>query len=336
MYRQFHNFTRMRKLVTLLSLALFVIACKQEPIAQGVTLNEEQLLHRLQMISHDSLEGRAFGTPGNYKTQRILADEFEALGIAPAFAEGYIQTYPYTFSGKRRLRMYPVKDANEDGSTVSDTTVIGGNVVAKIDGQLKEAIVITGHLDHLGIRNGKIYNGADDDASGTAALFSIAEYFKKNPPKHTLIFAAVDAEEIGSLGAEYLFKNFPIDTTQIVLNVNMDMIAHNDSLELYASGTHHYPQLKAPLTTLDSPINLLFGHDNNADKTLDDWTFSSDHRIFHKRKIPFVYFGVEDHKDYHKHTDVFENINTEFYIEAVKLIIQAIANYDDYLAPKAE
>ena len=188
-------------------------------------------------------------------------------------------------------------------------------------------IVITGHLDHLGIRNGKIYNGADDDASGVAALFAIADYFKNKNPKHTLVFAAVDAEEIGSLGCDYLLENFPGNSADIALNINMDMIAHNDSV-LYASGLHHYPQLKAPLQNIQSPITLKFGHDNPKDKTLDDWTFSSDHRIFHKKKIPYVYFGVEDHKDYHNYTDTFENINQQFYINAVKLIIKAIENYD--------
>lgn len=111
----------------------------------------------------------------------------------------------------------------------------------------------------------------------------------------------------------------------------MDMIAHNDSLRLFASGTFHYPQLRPHLLNFNSPINLLFGHDDPNNKKEDDWTFSSDHRIFHKRGIPFIYFGVEDHKDYHKPTDTFENINQEFYVEAVKLIIKAIENFDNEL-----
>ncbi|MCK0131926.1 M28 family peptidase [Flavobacteriaceae bacterium F08102] len=321
----------MKKLLTLLCLGLCVIACKQNLHEKRVIINEAQLLQRLKIISHDSLEGRYFGTPGNIKTQHYLAKEFKSLGIAPAFAEGYIQRYPHTFSGQRRQRMYPVHGGSDGLLNVSDTTVYGGNVVAKIEGKLKETIVITAHLDHLGVIEGEIYNGADDNASGVAALVAIGEYFKNNPPKHRLILAAVDAEEIGSLGAEYLFKHFPVDTTQIVLNINMDMISHNDSLALYASGLYHYPSLKEPLTHLNSPIKLLFGHDNNKNINEDDWTFSSDHRVFHKRGIPFVYFGVEDHKDYHEATDVFENINKEFYIEAVKLIIQAIEAYDSYL-----
>ena len=73
------------------------------------------------------------------------------------------------------------------------------------------------------------------------------------------------------------------------------------------------------------------GHDDPTNKEQDDWTFSSDHRSFHKRQIPFIYFGVEDHKDYHKDSDTFENINQDFYYEAVKLIIQVIEKYDKTL-----
>jgi hypothetical protein len=94
----------------------------------------------------------------------------------------------------------------------------------------------------------------------------------------------------------------------------------------------HYPQLKQPLENIESPIALLFGHDDPDDKIKEDWTNSSDHRIFHRAQIPFIYFGVEDHKDYHKATDTFENINQEFYVDAVKMIVKAIENYDAFLS----
>jgi len=294
--------------------------------AEKVTIDKEALLENIKTLASDSFEGRGFSKPGNHKAQKFIASKFKELGLETYLESGYIQKFPHTFKGKSRQRFFPVKDT----TNITDTIVIGGNVIAKIKGESEKVIVITGHLDHLGIRNGKIYNGADDDASGAAALITIAKYFKDKSPKHTLIFAAVDAEEIGSHGCEYFVANFPSAKEKIALNINMDMIAHNDSLQLYASGLYHYPQLKKPLENIDSPITLLFGHDiPNGAK--DDWTFSSDHRIFHKRKIPFIYFGVEDHKDYHKATDTFENINQEFYVEAVKLIIKAIENYDNTL-----
>jgi len=322
----------MKNYIYIIACLTLVLACQSNISSEIIKVNEEMLLYNIKVISHDSMQGRFFGTKGNYKTQRFIAKQFDSLGIEPAFSPGSIQKYPYTFKGKSRQSMYPISNPTEDFSNVPDTTVIGGNVVTMIKGKSEMAIVITGHLDHLGEKDGEIFNGADDDASGAAALLSIANYFKNKSPKHTLIFAAVDAEEIGSLGCDYLLNNFPTAIENIVLNINMDMIAHNDSMELYASGLYHYPNLKQPLDNLKSTkINLLYGHDNPNDKDVDDWTFQSDHRVFHKKKIPFIYFGVEDHKDYHKSTDIYENINKDFYIEAVRLIIEAIEEYDSFL-----
>ena len=322
----------MKKYFYIIAALTLILACQKNPSIKTIEVNEEMLLYNIKVISNDSMQGRFFGTEGNYKTQRFIAKQFDSLGIEPAFSSGSIQKYPYTFKGKTRQKMYPILNPSDDFSNVPYTTVIGGNVITMLKGRSEKAIVITGHLDHLGIKDGKIFNGADDDASGAAALLSIAAYFKNKSLNHTVIFAAVDAEEIGSLGCEYLLNNFPIAIKNITLNINMDMIARNDSLQLYASGLYHYPNLKQPLTVLKSTkINLLFGHDDPNNKNVEDWTFSSDHRIFHKKKIPYIYFGVEDHKDYHKSTDTFQNINKSFYIDAVRLIIEAIKAYDSYL-----
>ena len=298
---------------------------------EKISINKDTLLANLKEISSDAYEGRGFSKPGNYKAQQFISDKFKSIGLEVYEGDNYVQKFNHTFKGKWRQRMFPIENATKDFSNVPDTTVVGGNVIGMIKGETDKTIVITAHLDHLGIRDGKIYNGADDDASGTAALITMAEYFKQKTPKHTLIFAAVDAEEIGLVGAEYFVKNYENAQENIVLNINMDMISHNDSLRLFASGLYHNPQLKPQLDNIKTPINLLFGHDDPNNKDEDDWTFSSDHGVFHKRKIPFIYFGVEDHKDYHKHTDTFENINQEFYVEAVKLIIQVIENCDNSL-----
>jgi len=302
-----------------------------------IQIDEDLLLYHVKAMSHDSLQGRYFGTEGNYKTQRFIAQQFDSLGIAPAFPSGSVQTYPYTFQGEARQKMYPIADPKDDFSNVPDTTVIGGNVVTMIKGEIEKIIVITGHFDHLGVQDGEIFNGADDNASGAAALFTIANYFKNKSPQHTLIFAAVDAEEVGYLGSKYLIDNFPFATENIVLNINMDMISHNNSSELVASGLYHYPQLKQPLDDLkENNIKLIYGYDDPNDAMQDDWTFSSDHSIFHQRKIPFIYFGVEDHEDYHQPSDTYENINEAFYVDVVRLIIEAIDGYDVYLDKKNE
>ena len=327
----------MKNYVYLIVFLTQVLVCQNDSLNETIRVDEEMLLHNLRVISHDSMQGRFFGTEGNYKTQRFIARQFDSLGIKPAYSSGRIQKFQYTFKDDFRQEIYPISNPKEDFSNVSDTTVTGGNVVTMIKGESKKAIVITGHLDHLGEKDGEIFNGADDNASGAAALLTIANYFKNKSLKHTLIFAAVDAEEIGSLGSDHFLDNFPIALENIALNINMDMIAHNNSLQLYASGLYHYPNLKTPLDSLKSTqIDLLYGHDNPNEKELEDWTYSSDHRVFHRRHIPYIYFGVEDHEDYHMSSDTYKNINKEFYIEAVRLIIEAIEAYDSYLPIKSE
>jgi len=330
---------KLKSLFTTLVLALLIASCnsnKKENSSQlntpntsgDIKIDNIKLLGNIQILASDSLEGRGFARPGNRKAQALIASEFKRLGLETVLKTGYIQNFNHTYKGKRRQRMFPVKGKDKNDVNVPDTTLVGGNVVGMIKGKSNKIIVITGHHDHLGIRNGKIYNGADDDASGSAAVIAIADYFKNKTPNHTLVFATVDGEESGMLGSKHLVKNFPLGKENIVLNINMDMIAHNDKNELYACGLFHYPNLREPLTKVNSTINLISGHDDPKNKTQDNWTGSSDHISFHKEKIPFIYFGVEDHKDYHKDTDTFETINQEFYIEAVKLIIQAVENFD--------
>ena len=320
------------KLLSVLALIMLLGSCKSP---KPIEINTLQLIENVKILSDDSLEGRAFSKPGNKKTQQIIIDRFSKLGLQTVVDNNYLQEFSHTFKGKSRQEVFPMKKKKplDDYSNVPDTIASGANVIAMLKGQTNKSFVISAHYDHLGIRNNRIYNGADDNASGTAALFTIAEYFKDKPTKHNLIFAAVDAEEIGSLGADYFLKNYT-DKSNIKLNINLDMIAHSDyDPEFYASGLHHHPDLRKPLKKIYSEkIKILFGHDDPANKEQSDWTFSSDHRVFHREKIPFIYFGVPDHKDYHRHTDTFGSINQEFYIEAVKIIIQAIENFDESLS----
>ncbi|MHB0754934.1 M20/M25/M40 family metallo-hydrolase [Polaribacter sp. M15] len=320
------------KLFLVVAFLMILGSCKKP---KPININSDELLENIKTLSDDVYQGRAFSKPGSKKAQEFIVSKFAELGIRPAVNSNYLQEFSHTFKGKARHEVFPMITPKplDDYSNVPDTTATGANIIALLKGQTNKDFIITAHYDHLGVREGKIYNGADDNASGTAALFTIAEYFKENPTQHNLIFAAVDAEEIGSLGAEYFLKNYT-NKANIALNINLDMIAHSDyDPELFASGLYHHPNLRSPLEDIYSEkIMLLFGHDDPENKEQSDWTFSSDHRVFHKEKIPFIYFGVPDHKDYHRHTDTYGTINEAFYIEAVKVIIQAIENFDKELA----
>ncbi len=273
-------------------------------------INAKQLLRDIETLSADDMQGRGIGTEGGAKAREYVVTRFKETGLK-SFGNSYLQ--PFDFTAR-------------NGGKVNGVNVIG-YVAGKKNPE--KYIVVTAHYDHLGIRNGEIYNGADDDASGTAALFALAEYFKKNRPSHSIIFAAFDGEESGLRGSRKFVADAPVKKESIALNVNMDMVARNDKNELYAAGTYHYPTLKPTLEKIakNANVKLLLGHDRPELKS-DDWTNQSDHFAFHQAKIPFVYFGVEDHKDYHKPTDDFANINREFYVRAVETILETVKTFD--------
>jgi hypothetical protein len=271
--------------------------------------NEKELIANLKFLSSDSLKGRQTGTPENAIARNFVIEKFKQLKLTP-FASGY--ELPFEFENR------------------SGTKIKGVNVAGWIKGNKDSYIVISAHYDHVGVRNEKVYNGADDNASGTSALFAITEYFTKHKPEHNIIIVAFDAEEMGLRGASAFVASPPVPVVKIVANLNMDMVARADKGELVACGTFFYPQLKPFLEGITSEkVKLVFGHDDPEKyKGQDNWTFSSDHGPFHRAKIPFIYFGVEDHKDYHQPTDDFDLVNPEVYQACVKLIIQAAEKID--------
>ena len=279
--------------------------------SKSKSFDAAKLIDDIRTLSADDMEGRSPAQPSIQKAREFVEKRFKESGL-DAIGAGFRQE----FEIKQRR---------------SETVIKGINLVGTIKGKkyLDKYFVISAHYDHEGIRDGKIYNGADDNASGTAALFAIASYFKKNQPDYSLIFVAFDAEEMGLLGAGHFVANPPVPRESIVLNINMDMISRNEKGELYAAGTYFYPQLRPMLeaTQKKAGVKLRLGHDDPATGR-DNWTSQSDQAAFHAAKIPFVYFGVEDHPDYHKPTDDFANIQPDFYVRAVETILEAIKELD--------
>ncbi|MCK7558639.1 M28 family peptidase [Chitinophaga sedimenti] len=286
---------------------LLLLACCAT-LRVSAQIDSVQLIKDIKTLSDDKFEGRKTGTKGNRLAQLYLLDRFKQLGLTP-FSNTYEQ--PFYFSAK-------------------DKRIMGTNLYGYIPGKSDSVIVISAHYDHVGIgrANGtdSIYNGADDNASGVSALLGMIGYFKKNPPQHTLIFAAFDGEEMGLQGAKAFLMKPPVPVKRIVLNINMDMIGRNDNSELYVSGGYHYPQLKKYVTAVQSAINLKLGHDK-PDEGHNDWTNQSDHYEFKLKGIPFLYFGVEDHPDYHKPGDEFSKIQPAFY-NAAKAVLDVVLAAD--------
>jgi Zn-dependent M28 family amino/carboxypeptidase len=275
----------------------------------------------VQVLSADSMEGRKTGTEGSARARRYIEGEFKRLGLLP-FGASYGQ--PFAFAGGR-----------------DSTTYHGTNIVGYLKGTAHpdKYIVLSAHYDHLGVIKGEIYHGADDNASGVAALLVLARQLGKERPESSIIFAAFDAEEFGVQGARAFVRVPPVERRAIVLDINLDMVSHNEHNELYAVGAYHYRFLRRYLeaTATRAPVRLLIGHDRPGQRFEDDWTDQSDHFAFHEAKIPFIYFGVEDHKDYHKPTDTFATITPQFFVRAVETIGIAVRLIDrDILAIDAD
>lgn len=307
----FRSFAATLFLVTAVVLGQAQTAGSAVSTPKSTYFDAGQLLKDIEYLSSDELEGRSADLPSMAKAREYVEKRFRESGLKP-LGDSFQQEFE--FSPRR-----------------SEAKLKGINFIGQIKGTKKtdKYIVITAHYDHDGIRNGQIYNGADDNASGTAALFAMAKYFSGKKPNHTLVFVAFDAEEKGLVGARHFVANLPIAKESILLNVNMDMISRSDKNELYAAGTFHYPQFKPALEKAQkkAKIKLWLGHDV-AGTGRDDWTFQSDQGAFHREKIPFIYFGVEDHEDYHKPTDDFERIHPEFYVRAVETVIEAVKELD--------
>ncbi|MDT7605149.1 MAG: hypothetical protein QOF61_3146 [Acidobacteriota bacterium] len=275
-------------------------------------IDAARLLRDVETLSADDMQGRKTGTEGGAKARAYIVEAFKQFKLK-SFGASYLQPFSFTRGA---------------------TSYQGNNVVGYVEGKSKPAryLVISAHYDHLGVVNGEIYNGADDNASGVAALLAMAEYFSRHRPAHTLVFVAFDAEELGLKGSQEFVKTPPVDLARIAADVNMDMVSHNERNELYAAGAFPYPFLKTYLDRVatSAPVHLIEGHD---DPKLghDDWTFQSDQGAFQRAGIPFIYFGVEDHKDYHKPTDDFANINQEFFVHATETILSTVELLDKNL-----
>lgn len=274
---------------------------------QNASISKEELTEHVQFLSSDALKGRKTGDPENVIARNYITEYFLSLDLE-------VVLQPFSFE----------RDHKKYHATNVITTIRGTE-------NPDNYIAITAHYDHVGIskpiENDSIYNGADDNASGTAALMLMAKYFKENPPKNSLIFIALDAEEMGLQGAKYYVANK--GNKNILFNINMDMISRNDANELYICGTHFTPSFKNYFSSIPEktfPITLKMGHDGIDGK--DSWVLASDHAHFYKNDIPFLYFGVEDHADYHKPSDEFENIHSEFYHNATLFILNTIADLD--------
>jgi Zn-dependent M28 family amino/carboxypeptidase len=268
------------------------------------------ILATIRSLTAPGMDGRAVGTPGNVKARAFIVDRFSRLGLLPATGRSYEAPFSFT--------------------TKAGATVAGVNLLARCPGRRPElpVLVVSAHYDHLGIRDGQTYHGADDNASGVAMLLTVAERCVTTPFDRTLVIAAFDAEEQGLQGARAFVAAPPLPADRIALNLNFDMVSRSATREIYVAGPGRWPLLlpiaKAPASR--ASIAVKFGHDTGGGQ--DDWTMQSDHGPFHAAGIPFVYLGVEDHADYHKPGDTADKIEAGFLGGVAAFVLDLVAALD--------
>jgi Zn-dependent M28 family amino/carboxypeptidase len=293
------------------ALCLGTAASARQGGAFDIGVDSDQVLADVATLAADDMEGRAVGSPGGIKARNYVHARFAQVGLQP-FGDSFLQPFNY--------------ESQKYGGTIE-----GANLLGFIPGELgAPLIVVTAHYDHLGVVDGAVYNGADDNASGVAALLEAARYFVAEPPRHTIVFAAIDAEEDGREGSKFLVANPPVPLETVALNVNLDMLSQSDKDELFVAGAFHSPWLAPWLEQIadEAAVVVLQGHDSPSWGENQDWTTESDHRAFHEAGVPFVYFGVEDHPQYHQPTDDADAIPVDFFLRAVATVVHAIAVFD--------
>lgn len=291
----------------------------------------EDLKKNLTIIASDEMGGRDTGSPGQKKAGEYMINFYKNLGISyPKALGSYYQKVPSEFMKKR------------GGETLPDSE----NILAFIEGSEKpeEIIVISAHYDHVGTRKGVVYNGADDDGSGTVAVMEIAKAFQSakkagNGPKRSILFLHVTGEEHGLFGSEYYSDNpvFPLANT--VVDLNIDVIGRDDPENrgknyVYVIGSEMLSsELKiinvvANKKTVNLELNYKYDDPNDPDRLY----YRSDHYNFAKNNIPVAFFFDGIHEDYHKPTDDVEKIDFNLLQKRAQLVFATaweIANRKD-------
>lgn len=283
--------------------------------ASTITANE--LKTNLYQFCSDEFEGRKVGEPGQKKAALYLKNYYKKQNIASPFGgDEYFQEIPSSFMGNK----YRSSE----------------NVLAFIEGSEKpdEIVIITAHLDHLGVsENGKIFYGADDDGSGNVALMEMAQAFKfaENQgygPKRSVLFIHLTAEEVGQLGSSYYVSHPAFPLSQTVANLNIDMIGRVDAQQknnenyIYLIGSD---RLSKELHYLSEKVNNTFFNINidyryNAENDSNHYYSRSDHYNFALKGIPVIFYFNGEHADYHKETDTPDKINFPLLEKRTQLI----------------
>ncbi|MBK6994128.1 MAG: M20/M25/M40 family metallo-hydrolase [Lewinellaceae bacterium] len=290
--------------------------------SQQSSISEKKLHKHVSYLASDKLQGRGTGTPGERMAAKYISKEFRKIGLSPKGNDG---TFYHKFSFKKSSDPHGGVDANAPSVTAQ-------NVAAYLDNGAEYTIVIGAHYDHLGLGNdhnsldanpaGKIHNGADDNASGTAGVIELARFLAKNGVKeqHNFLFLCFSGEELGLYGSKKYTETPTIDLTKVSFMINMDMIGRlNEEKKVVVGGVGTAPDFVPTLKSLKSDLGI---------KLDSAGVGPSDHTSFYLKNIPVLFFFTGQHSDYHKPTDDVEKVNFPGVMQIVSTIAEIIQTLD--------
>jgi len=288
-------------------------------------IEAQEVLGDVRMLASPAMQGRAVGTAGGKLARDYIGKRFAGLGLEPAFARGFEQ--PFQFTPSRGIRFWRAKFWQAPAPTH------GANSPGRVGGTVdpEHYLLVSAHYDHLGLRNGVLYPGADDNASGVATMLAAARWFRAHPPRHSILFVAFDAEEKGLRGARAFVAAPPVPIANMLVDINFDMVSRNPDGEIFLTGLHANPQLRPLLDPVRAKARprMLYGHDfPRPFWNMEDWTDQSDQGVFAAAGVPFVYLGVADHPGYHQPGDTFELIDQPFFLGVVESVLDLVSALD--------
>ena len=310
-------------------------------VVRGADAITEALVEHIGVIADDSMLGRATPSRGLELTAAYIAARFRRLGLTPGGDSGsFLQRYEIpgppagsraSARGRSGAPAIAVSLSTGGGAPPSPGTAFDSssapNVVGILEGTdpalKREFVVFSAHMDHVGVNaanaRDSIWNGADDDASGTAGVLALAEAFARAPTRRSIIFLTVSGEERGLWGSEWFAKHPPVRIGQLVANLNLDMIGRNWKDTIVAIGKEH-SDLGATLHRVNAAHPELRMNAIDDPWPQENFYGRSDHYNFARRGVPVLFFFNGTHADYHQPGDSPDKIDAEKAARVVKLI----------------
>lgn len=313
--------------IILYSLAFLLVSCSSVKtgtvnhddvkVKYANEITPEDLTEHLYLLSSDILKGRKTGEKGQKMAVNYLTAYYEHLNLsAPEAYLNYQQTIPKAYFG---------------GKSADDSQ----NVLAYIKGSEfpDEVVVISAHYDHLGMKGEEVFNGADDNASGTSAVMEIAESFQKakkqgHGPKRSILFLHLTGEEIGLYGSKYYLQHPVFSLENTIVDLNIDMVGrvdekHQDQKDyVYVIGSDRLSKDldKLSVETNKTFTNLKLDYSYNEKNDPYQYYTRSDHFNFANKNIPVIFYFNGTHDDYHKTTDTADKIDFDILSKRAQLV----------------